>query len=132
MLPAEFVILNRLPLSPNGKIDYNALPPPMRRAMPEQGEPRTATERELAKIVAEVLSLEKIGIEDNFFRLGGHSLLAAQAAARIRTVLGVSLDLRTFLEAPTVAALAKQLTDRLQAGSPMPGGGELGREEIEL
>jgi acyl-coenzyme A synthetase/AMP-(fatty) acid ligase len=132
MLPAEFVILNRLPLSPNGKIDYNALPPPTRLATPGHGEPRTFTERELAKIFADVLCHEKIGIDDNFFRLGGHSLLAAQAAARIRTVLGVSLDLRTFLEAPTVAALAKQLTDRLQAESSMPGGGELGREEIEL
>jgi acyl carrier protein len=132
MVPADFVILNHLPLTPNGKIDYSALPAPRRFAMPEHGEARTAIERELAKIFAEILSREKIGIEDNFFRLGGHSLLAAQAAARIRTVLGVSLELRTFLEAPTVAALAKHLTDTLQAESPMPVGGEPDREEIEV
>jgi acyl carrier protein len=132
MVPADFVILNRLPLSPNGKVDYRALPPPSRLATSEGGEPRTATERELAKIFAEVLNREKIAIEDNFFRLGGHSLLAAQAAARIRTVLGVSLELRTFLEAPTVAALAKQLAARLQAECPISVADDTDREEIEL
>jgi acyl carrier protein len=132
MLPAEFVILNRLPLSPNGKIDYNALPPPMHIAMPEHGEPRTFTERELAKIFAEVLSREKIGIEDNFFRLGGHSLLAAQAAARIREVFGVALELRAFLESPVVAALAKQLELRLQPDTAIPIRGDTDRQEIEL
>jgi acyl-CoA synthetase (AMP-forming)/AMP-acid ligase II/acyl carrier protein len=135
MVPAHFVILDRLPVSPSGKIDYVVLPSPVQfvaSTVGPAGEPRTATERELAKIFAQVLSREKVGIDENFFRLGGHSLLAAQAAARIRTAFGVALELRTFLESPTVAVLAKQLDLRLQADSTTPIRDDTDREEIEL
>jgi hypothetical protein len=71
-------------------------------------------------------------MEENFFRLGGHSLLAAQAAARIREAFGVALDLRTFLEAPTVAGLAKQISIRIKPADTTPITYDSDREEIEL
>ena len=71
-------------------------------------------------------------MNENFFRLGGHSLLAAQAAARIREVFGVALELRAFLESPVVAALARELDLRLQAGNTTCIRDDTDREEIEL
>jgi amino acid adenylation domain-containing protein len=111
MVAAEFVMLERMPLNPNGKVDYDNLPRPIRRGAPSTAfEPiGSAVEARLAAIFAEVLGIERIGRWDDFFQLGGHSLLAVQAAARIREILAVGLDLRTFLESPTVAALAKKL-----------------------
>ncbi|MGH7811484.1 MAG: phosphopantetheine-binding protein, partial [Candidatus Binatia bacterium] len=89
--------------------------------------PRSVIEQRLAEMVSEILGVEKVGRRDDFFRLGGHSLLAAQVAARIRERLGVGLDLRTFLEAPTVEALAKRV--EAMGGTPRVAPG---REEIEL
>jgi amino acid adenylation domain-containing protein len=135
MIPAHFVILDRLPVTPNGKIDYTALPSPgqfLGATAGQSGEPRTPNERELVKIFAHVLGREKVGIDENFFRLGGHSLLAAQTAARIRESFGVSLELRTFLESPTVAALAKEIEVRLKPADATPGTVDTDREEIEL
>jgi amino acid adenylation domain-containing protein len=129
MVPADFIFLDRLPMSPNGKVDYSILPAPNRQ---REGKvsweaPRSAIEQRLAAMVAEILGVEKVGRRDDFFRLGGHSLLAAQVAARIRERLGVGLDLRTFLESPTVEALARRV--EAMGGSPRS---EPGREEIEL
>jgi acyl carrier protein len=93
--------------------------------------PRSGVEAKLCEIFTEVLGRERIGVEDNFFWLGGHSLLAAQAALRIKSAFGVGLDLRAFLAAPTVAALARSLKAlNLNAKSVAVGGGE--REEIEI
>jgi acyl-coenzyme A synthetase/AMP-(fatty) acid ligase/acyl carrier protein len=129
MVPADFIFLDRLPMSPNGKVDYSMLPVSnrQRNAQTSWQAPRSAIEQRLAAMVAEILGVEKVGRRDDFFRLGGHSLLAAQVAARVRERLGVGLDLRTFLEAPTVEALAKRV--EAMGGSPCI---ELGREEIEL
>jgi amino acid adenylation domain-containing protein len=129
MVPAEFVRVERLPLNPNGKIDYHALPAPRRRraAQTSFDAPCSATEQTLAAIFAEVLAIERVGRQDNFFHCGGHSLLAAQAAARIRQSLQVGLDLRVFFEAPTVADLAKRL-EAMRGATPS----ESEREEIEL
>ena len=81
------------------------------------------------KILASLLGLKRVGRHDNFFHLGGHSLLAAQAAARVRDALRVNLDLRTFLQAPTVAALA----ERIEAVKNSRDGSAVDeREEIEL
>ena len=78
-----------------------------------------------------MLGRERIGVEDNFFSLGGHSLLAAQAALRIKSAFGVGLDLRAFLAAPTVAALARSVTTlHLHVKAVAVGVGE--REEIDL
>ncbi|HEX6406699.1 MAG TPA: phosphopantetheine-binding protein, partial [Gemmatimonadales bacterium] len=72
-------------------------------------EPRTPTEATIARIWAQVLQLDRVGVHANFFELGGHSLLATQVVARIRSALGVAVPLRALFESPTVAALAEQV-----------------------
>ena len=76
--------------------------------------------------------MEQVGVNDNFFRLGGHSLLAAQVATRIKEAFGVAVALRTFLESPTVAELARQIGSLLSAGRTTEQSAEDGREEIEI
>jgi acyl carrier protein len=112
MVPTAFVRLEALPLTANGKVDRAALPDPD-AAGPDLDAsvvaPRTAVEERLADIVAALLGLEKVGIDDNFFLLGGHSLLAAQLIARVQDAFGVDLILRTVFTAPTVAELAVEI-----------------------
>ena len=109
MVPAAFVLLDALPLLPNGKVDRLALPAP-NQTRPELEAhyiaPRTPIEQEIANIWADVLGLKQVGVHDNFFDLGGHSLLAAQLASRLAEAFGVDLSLRRVFEAPTVADLA--------------------------
>jgi acyl carrier protein len=114
MIPSAFVMLESLPLTPNGKVDRRARPAP-ERLRPELGEtyvaPRTAVEEVLAGIWSEVLGVERIGVEDNFFDLGGHSLLATQVVARVRDAFEVELPLRHLFEEPTVVGLASVMLD---------------------
>ncbi|MGH3930237.1 MAG: AMP-binding protein, partial [Pseudonocardiaceae bacterium] len=110
MVPSAFVVLDRLPLNPNGKIDRPALPAPEWR--PERESyvaPRTPTEQTLADIWAQVLDVQQVGIEDNFFELGGHSLVAIRLISRVRSVLGAELSIRVVFESPTIAGLAPRL-----------------------
>jgi amino acid adenylation domain-containing protein len=117
MLPGALVVMEALPLTPNGKVDRRALPAPEPPRPSEQAaEPRTDAERQMAAIWAEVLRLEHVYADDNFFDLGGHSLLATQLATRVREAFQVELPLARIFEAPTVAGLAEVVeTARLDA-----------------
>jgi len=131
MVPAYFHKLDRLPLNPNGKIDHFSLPEPrlFNHSCENNFEaPRNEIEQKLSAIFARALGVEHIGRRDNFFELGGHSLLAAQIAARIRETLRVELDLRAFLEAPTLEALSRRV-ETMRASSIAL---QIEREEIEL
>jgi amino acid adenylation domain-containing protein len=120
MLPSAFVMLAAFPLTPNGKVDRQALPPPD-QARPELEEsfiaPRDPVEEAVAGIWAQVLQIEKVGVRDNFFSLGGHSLLAMQVVNRLRDSFRVDLPLRLFFEAPTVAEVAAAVVAATQTGS---------------
>ena len=110
MLPSMMMVLEKLPLMPNGKLDRKALPAPNAiRSEAGYVAPRTPTEATLTQIWAEVLKLDKVGIHDNFFELGGHSLLAAQVISRLRQTLETELQLRTLFQSPTVAGLAQEI-----------------------
>ncbi|HEX7238852.1 MAG TPA: phosphopantetheine-binding protein, partial [Longimicrobiaceae bacterium] len=113
MVPRAYVVLDRLPVTSNGKVDRRALPAPERTSEGEHVEPRTVVEEVLAEIFAEVLRLERVGATDNFFELGGHSLLVTQVFSRLREMLGIEVPLRALFEQPTVEALALVVEDRL-------------------
>lgn len=113
MVPSAWVHLEHLPLTPSGKLDRASLPEP-ERGRPDLASlfvaPRTAIEEMLAEIFADILGLERTGIDDNFFELGGHSLLATRVVTRIRKVFNADLPLRRFFERPTVREIAEFLT----------------------
>ncbi|WP_164002997.1 non-ribosomal peptide synthetase, partial [Pyxidicoccus caerfyrddinensis] len=111
MVPSAYVVLDAMPLTPNGKVDRKALPTPDAHApKPEAFEaPRTETEQKLAAIFAEVLNVEQVGLHGDFFELGGHSLLATQLVSRVQEAFKVELPLRDVFEAPTVETLAERI-----------------------
>lgn len=116
MLPAAFMWLEEIPLTPSGKVNRKALPAvDLDRLVAEADyvAPRTPLEEEIAQLWAEVLNVERVGIHDHFFDLGGHSLLAAQLVARVRDHYHVELPLRDLFETPTVAGLATLVTQSL-------------------
>ena len=114
MVPAALVTLERMPLSPNGKIDRKALPAPdigtQVRESTAYLEPQTQLEKTIVQLWGELLNVQQIGLNDDFFDLGGHSLLAAQFLSRLRDTIGVEVSLKTFFEASTVAGVAKSVS----------------------
>ena len=112
MVPSIFVSLETMPLSPSGKVDRKALPVPelSREALgQEYVAPRDETEKQLCTIIAQLLNIERVGINDNFFELGGHSLLATRFISQVREAFHVELPLRALFESPTVAGLAERI-----------------------
>jgi pristinamycin I synthase-3/4 len=105
MVPATVMVLEALPLTASGKVDRAALPPPEAIARDAYVAPRTPDERVLCDLFADVLSVRRVGLDDDFFELGGHSLLATRLASRIREALGIDLPLRTLFSATTVRDL---------------------------
>jgi amino acid adenylation domain-containing protein len=111
MMPAGFVVLDRFPLGPTGKVDRRALPPP---PAPDEHpdafvEPTTASELGVAEIWCAVLGINRVSIRQDFFDLGGHSLLIAQVAARVKRRFGVELSLRVLFDTRTIEALARRI-----------------------
>lgn len=122
MVPAVFVVLDKMPLSPNGKVDRRALPIP-EQVRPELEEafvaPRNSMEEVVARAWGEVLGLEQVGVHDNFFELGGHSLLATQVISRLQQAFLVELPLRSLFESPTVAGLAGSIEKAKSSGAQL-------------
>jgi amino acid adenylation domain-containing protein len=113
MIPQMFIVLDALPLTPNGKIDRNALPDPgsFRPQLETPYEaPRTVIEERLAKIWAEVLNLNRVGIHDNFLELGGNSLSAMRIIAKINEIFGIEVSLRSLMDVPHIAGMAGIVT----------------------
>ncbi|MEB4207467.1 non-ribosomal peptide synthetase, partial [Mycobacterium sp. 94-17] len=111
MVPAAIVVLDTLPLTVNGKLDTRALPAPEYRDTDHYRAPATALEEILAGIYAQVLGIDRVGIDDSFFDLGGDSISAMRLIAAINTGLDAHLGVRTVFEAPTIARLAPRIGD---------------------
>ncbi|WJM89444.1 non-ribosomal peptide synthase/polyketide synthase [Pseudomonas brenneri] len=116
MVPGQWIVLERMPLSPNGKLDRKALPKadPVLAQQVYQA-PETEIEQQIAEIWQGILHIERIGLGDNFFDLGGHSLLATQAVSRINSQLGIDIALRLIFETPTLAEFAQAVLESRSA-----------------
>jgi acyl carrier protein len=123
MIPGAFVFLEALPLTSSGKVDRKALRAPERPGVDGAAyvAPRTPTEETVAGIWAEVLGLERVGVNDNFFELGGHSLLAMRVVSRVRQALDVELPVREFFGASTLGALSGLVETLVRVGKADDG-----------
>ncbi|HKV14908.1 MAG TPA: amino acid adenylation domain-containing protein, partial [Reyranella sp.] len=128
MVPSEYVVLDRLPLTINGKLDTRNLPAPDRRGQERTAPtrpPSTPTEVELAAIFRDLLGLDEIGVDDDFFLLGGHSLLATSLCSRIRLTMAVEVPLLRVFQTPTIAGLADAIEASRWATAGRPQDSEM-------
>ena len=109
MVPAQFVFLDSLPLTPNGKVDRKALPAPSKASAGEGGPPQTETEKAVAAVWSELLRVDGIGVQDDFFDLGGQSMTAVGLVARLGAAFDVNVELATLFERPTIAGLSEAI-----------------------
>ncbi|MFJ1596419.1 amino acid adenylation domain-containing protein [Streptomyces sp. NPDC088261] len=121
MVPSAFMVLDRIPLNTNGKVDRRALPAPQISHLTQGRAPRSPQEEVLCGLFAAVLGLPSVTIDDHFFRSGGHSLLGTRLISRIRQAFGVQLGVKDLFQHPTVSALSEQVT---------AGNGELPRPAL--
>jgi acyl carrier protein len=118
MIPANFVRLDSLPLTSNGKLDRASLPAPSALNSLQDDDlalPASSVEKAVAEILSGLLKVDRIGANANFFMIGGHSLLGTQLIARARDRFGVSLTLRNLFDNPTVTGIAKEIERLVQA-----------------
>ncbi|MFI5763594.1 amino acid adenylation domain-containing protein [Streptomyces sp. NPDC051563] len=120
MVPAVVVVLDGLPLTPNGKVDRKALPLPAQERDRAGRSPRNPEEESLCRLFAEVLGLESVGTDDDFFDLGGHSLLAIRLMSQARSRLGVDWGIRELFQHPTPSGLAALIESGEQQHAPAP------------
>lgn len=130
MIPAAYVVLDEIPITPHGKIDRDALPAPDSGTVTERREAQTPTQRAVSVLFAQVLGTAVVGIDDSFEALGGHSLLASKLSATILSEYGVRIDIREILRRGTVASLAELIdqhmgstadsVDSAPEGEPIP------------
>jgi amino acid adenylation domain-containing protein len=134
MLPSAVLVLEKLPLTSNGKVDRLALPKPEESGGQQKTyvAPRTPTEQIVATIWAEVLRVQQIGCLDDFFQMGGHSLLATQVVSRLRRTLNIELPLRALFECSSVAKLSKHIDDTRRAleSLSVPAMTRVSREQV--
>ncbi|GAB2639992.1 non-ribosomal peptide synthase/polyketide synthase [Prescottella soli] len=129
MVPASVTVLDAFPLNTSGKLDRKALPEPMFLSNKEFRAPRSDAEKTVAAVYAEVLGIEKVGLDDDFFELGGNSLVATQVVTRVGAALGVRLGVRELFEASTVAALAARAGATVVRGTGAPALGSVPRPD---
>jgi acyl carrier protein len=115
MVPSAFVLLDKFPLTPNGKLDRDALPEPAAQEGPAYLAPRTDAEVLVAEVFAEILGVDKVGALDNFLELGGNSLRGMRAMAKIRAQIDVDVPMRALFSFPVVADLAAEIERLLDA-----------------
>nr|WP_109525351.1 non-ribosomal peptide synthetase [Nocardia aurea] len=117
MVPTSIMVLDTIPLTPVGKLDRRALPEPVFETMTFRA-PATEAEQAVTEVYAEVLGLDQVGVDDDFFALGGNSLIATRVTARLSAALDVAVPVRLVFEAPTVEALAARVATLAASARP--------------
>lgn len=129
MVPSSITLLEKLPKTPNGKIDRKALPNSDRIAHARIQRPRNDIEKKISEIWQEALGVEQVGIEEDFFALGGHSLLAMQIMTRVEDCFNTTIPLSKLFESPTVAAMARSIESG-NARSDLPRMKRVARDRV--
>jgi acyl carrier protein len=136
MVPSKYIWLDRLPLTAHGKVDRRALPSPAGATtggsdaavgtggarQPTGERPRTETEAIIASVLAELLEIDDVGMDQNFFLLGGHSMLGAQLIVRLEKLFDVEITLRYLFDHPTLAGITAEVETQMAAGQSVPTG----------